>query len=485
LPEWLTSNSNVWLVLPEQTKLVTEAAVLDDSQTVDSKQEVSTDLRGDANRAVPFLDAAKVFDELILTLKPATPKLTSDPLGFFADSLHSSLVGDSSEDPESDPYAIQSVIARLRALRDKEQQIQPSPIDSLMESIRNAVRQSDVRTAIRLVSEVKLDELTAKQLKEFNLIFADAGSDLDDNSSEELACHELVVATGDRLEKKGALEASARRRVAGALVSKGVVLGALNRSQEELAVYDEVVVRYAKATEIELRELVARALINKGITLKNLNQADDAIATYDEVIRLFGKATEPEFRELVARAFLNKGIQLGALKRPDEAIAIFDEVVRRYGEANELELCEQVATALVNKGFQLGMLDRNEEAIAVYEEVLSRYPDAREIGLRDQVAQALFGKGFRLGLLNRSEEAIATYDEAIRQYGEATDTELRVRVAKALGNKGFRLRTLNRNGEAIAAYEEVVRRYDGATESELQRLVAKAKIALDRLAPEA
>ena len=45
-------------------------------------------------------------------------------------------------------------------------------------------------------------------------------------------------------------------RVAGALFNKGVTLGALDRSEDELGAYDEVVARYGDATEPILRRAV-------------------------------------------------------------------------------------------------------------------------------------------------------------------------------------------------------------------------------------
>jgi hypothetical protein len=55
-----------------------------------------------------------------------------------------------------------------------------------------------------------------------------------------------------------------REQVARALVNKGVTLGELGRSEEEIGVYEEVVARFGAAAELPLREQVARALGNKG-----------------------------------------------------------------------------------------------------------------------------------------------------------------------------------------------------------------------------
>ena len=184
---------------------------------------------------------------------------------------------------------------------------------------------------------------------------------------------------------------------------QGVTLGALGRSEEAIAVYDDLLARFGTATELPLREQVARALVNKGVTLGALGRSEEAIAVYDDLLARFGTATELPLREQVARALVNKGVRLGALDRSEDAIAVYDDLLARFGTATELPLREQVARALVNKGVRLGALDRSAEAIAVYDDLLARFGTATELPLREQVAKALFNKGFTLGALGRSD----------------------------------------------------------------------------------
>ena len=99
-----------------------------------------------------------------------------------------------------------------------------------------------------------------------------------------------------------------------------------------------------------LREQVAKALFNKGVTLGALERSEEAIAVYDEVVARFGDAPDPTLREQVARALFNKGVTLGALERSEEALAVYDEVVARFGDDAATGVREQVAKALVNKG---------------------------------------------------------------------------------------------------------------------------------------
>ena len=84
--------------------------------------------------------------------------------------------------------------------------------------------------------------------------------------------------------------------------NKGVALGALGRSTDELAVYDEVVARYSEDPAPALREQVAKALVNKGVALGALGRSTDELAVYDEVVARYGEDPAPALREVVARA---------------------------------------------------------------------------------------------------------------------------------------------------------------------------------------
>jgi hypothetical protein len=68
-----------------------------------------------------------------------------------------------------------------------------------------------------------------------------------------------------------------------------------------------VVGRFWTATELALRGQVAKALFNKGVTLGALGRSDEEIAVYDDVVGRFGTATELALREQVAKAQRLKG----------------------------------------------------------------------------------------------------------------------------------------------------------------------------------
>jgi methyltransferase (TIGR00027 family) len=98
----------------------------------------------------------------------------------------------------------------------------------------------------------------------------------------------------------------------------------LGRSEDAIAAYDDLLSRFAAATELPLRELVANAVFNKGVALRALGRSEDAIAAYDDLLSRFAAATELPLRELVANALVNKGATLSALGRSEDAIAAYD-----------------------------------------------------------------------------------------------------------------------------------------------------------------
>ena len=471
LPKWLRdrgrkADDDVCFVVPEEEAGRGEPA--------GTRSELAA-ARGsiDSGRGERGLDAKDVFAALIEAFKLKQPSLTSDPLGFFAEHLRASLPDSSDQsDQREDIYFIPKVIEKIERARvlevaaAEQRRHTEAALERVLEAVRSS-RYGDVVAAAWALA-LELDSLEQEQLNDLMHAVWSAATGLYDNSQEAMDAYDLVVAIGDVLLKGRGDDPALRERIAKALLNKGYSLGASSRSEEAVAVYDQVVKRFGDATEPALREQVARALVNKGVSLGALNRSEEEVAVYDEVVKRFADATEPVLRERVAWALVNKGAALGALNRSDDAVAVYDEVVKRFGDATEPAVREHVARALVNKGNRLGTLNRSDDAVAVYDEVLKRFGDATEPAVREQVAWALFNKGNRLGALNRSDDAVAVYDEVVKRFGDATEPAMREQVAWALLNKGNRLGTLNRSDDAVAVYDEVVKRFGAKIYQQLQ-----------------
>ncbi len=476
LPDWLIEHNDVQFVLPDESSLTTVA-----SAVVDSLESVSEDAprltitggteESSSNPPKAVLPADRVFDALVRHFKLAAPPLTVNPLSFYAAQLRGFLGPNDPNDAEPDSYySFHTVISRVERARDAEAAEPPD----VLQGFRDAMSKADYRGAITLASQIDLNMLSADGRREVVFVLMDACLGLNDNSAEEIAGYDLIVRVGDLLAEDGPIDLRVQEQVANALGNKGLSLGTLDRNEEAIAVYEDVVRRFGDVQESALREQVANALGNKGFRLGALNRNEEAIATYDDLVRRFADAQEPALRASVAKALRNKGYSLGKLNRNEEAIASYEDLVRRFADAQEPAIREQVSTALLNKGIRLGALNRNEEAIAAYDDLVRRFAEAPESAPGASVAKALRNKGYSLGVLNRNEEAIAAYDDLVRRFAEAPEPAVREQVAKALLSRGITLGSLNRSEEEIDTYDDLVRRFADAQEPAIREQVAKA-----------
>ena len=227
-----------------------------------------------------------------------------------------------------------------------------------------------------------------------------------------------------------------------------MTLGALNRSDEEIGVYDELIARYSDRSEPQIVEPVAKAMVNKGFKLGALNRSDEEIRVYDELIVRYSDRPEPEIVEQVARAMINKGFRLGALNRSDEAIRAYDELIARYSDRPEPEIVEQVAMAMVNKGVRLGALNRSDEEIRVYDELIARYSDRPEPEIVEQVAWAMINKSVTFDDLGKYKEAESTLLRAIELKPDMTEAHIQLIE--------LRLKRPDRQEDALSTAEEII-----------------------------
>jgi tetratricopeptide (TPR) repeat protein len=212
--------------------------------------------------------------------------------------------------------------------------------------------------------------------------------------------------------------APSEAEAAKALYDKGHDLQRQYRTQDAIAVYDDVLARFGDVPEAAVRAQAAEALFNKGSILGTFHHTEKKdLTVYDDLLARYGNATEPSIRQWVAHALINKGVRLEALDRKDDAIAVYDDMLARFGADSEESIYEWVAQALVHKGDILRIFTGHiEDAIAVYDDVLARFGSVSSGFTGEQVALALIRKGFALESLGRKEDAIAVYDDVLARY---------------------------------------------------------------------
>lgn len=494
LPDWLKSNNNVSFVIPPKIPgLSVDATSQGPADTLSGATQV------DAATGVPSvktkapkkveettLPAQQVLDKLIQTFDLKSPMLTTDPLGYFAEYLRSSL-------PQEEAgvlYSSKSVIDRVEKakIRDDAARRVLRRTESQFEQMQDALRRSQYREAIVQGSEMRWKNLSGPQLREFGEAVWSAATQLSDNSDEEIKGYDLVLRISDALLKdttqtENAIVEKLHERAATALLYKGITLGNLNDRQQEVATYDKVIERFGASTDVEVLLVVGQALINKGLAYGELNRSDDELAAYDQILERFSGLEEPDFRELEMNALFNKEIVLSTLSKWEDAIRACDEVITQFGDDEDLTMRETVAQSFNNKGVYLANLDKQSDAISSYDEVVKRFGESTETTLRKQVALAMVNKGYTLAAINRNDEAVSAYDEVVRRFGDSPELPVQEQVATALYNKAESISNSGRFDEAAIAYNELLTRFGNSTEPGLRDTVRRAlnRLGFDQL----
>ena len=274
-------------------------------------------------------------------------------------------------------------------------------------------------------------------------------------------------------------------QVARALIRKGTVLLALDRTDEALAALDEAISMVGKSDVPALVETAAGAFCMKGIMLSVRDRGDEALAALDEAVRRLRGNDAPEAFQQIAFAFFLRGHVLGSLGRTEEALTDWNEAVEFFAKAESPMSCEMAATTLAQKAAVLAGLGQVEEALAAWDRTLQRYEAIELPAFPEVAAMALVNRAYMLGRLNRIEEALADHNEFLRRYGKEKGPELLELSANTLFGKGNLLARSNRPDEALAVFDDMVDRFEsdnrpGILEPVAKSLFQRAKI-LERL----
>ncbi len=273
------------------------------------------------------------------------------------------------------------------------------PVDNPLSRVVSAIERSEYRTAITTTVALPRTDLGGDDLLPLMDAMLRAAAGLQDDSEDEVIAYNLVVGMGDSLPERASRDRKIQEKIESALFNKGVVLGHQGKSEEAIAVYDDLVRRFDDSRDPPSKENLAKALFNKGSRLAELSRPGEALAVYDELIKRFASAAEPRVVEALAKAMVNRGIALARLTRFDEAIADFDDVVILWGESPNPFFRERTALALLNKATALIKLGRPEGAMAAYEEIINRFAEdtAAEMLKQMSVARVLL-ESVRSGL---------------------------------------------------------------------------------------
>ncbi len=262
----------------------------------------------------------------------------------------------------------------------------------------------------------------------------------------------------------------------GASWMKGLLLFSRGRTDEALAALDEAVPRLRQSDSSDDDALLATACSVQGFALVAAGRSEEALATWDEALGFFDKTDVAVLSEMAAAVLAQKAVTLAGLDRLEEALDAWDGVLLRHETIDSPALPEVAATALVNKGHMLGRLNRTGEALAVYDDFMRRYGKDDAPALLGLSADALFGKEDLLEMSNRDDEASTVCDEIVHRFAESETPPLAERAARALLKKGALLSQRGREEDALVAYDDVVRRFGDHRDPAIAGCVSAALI---------
>ncbi|TAN62586.1 hypothetical protein EPN18_04470, partial [bacterium] len=257
LPPWLTENANVCFVVPDEEA---RGKGKDQTNPVTALQESSksaVQVAGLDNTKDNVLKAQEVLEAIIESFELDTPSLIKDPLDFYAKHLDKSFLQDGEvEDLYSLKEGVIDKIKKANSLWIEDNKAKPANKEDVsLEKIRDAVRKSSYATAIKEAKEIDLSKLDQSQLAELmDLMHLFTRWSLA-NPQEELDRNNIIIGIFDKFipENQTLKE---KEQVARALVNKGVTLGVLNRSEEAIKAYNDVIERFGDAKEPGLKEQV-------------------------------------------------------------------------------------------------------------------------------------------------------------------------------------------------------------------------------------
>lgn len=143
-----------------------------------------------------------------------------------------------------------------------------------------------------------------------------------------------------------------------------VIFGILDTKKECLLVYDEIINLFTETKEsVQGQEIILQTFLNKARVLGDLNRYEEALAAYNELIRKFFDSQE---RKELVQALEEKGDILRSINRREDAITVYKEIVNRFATAQDRSIKEQVERVLRKVTCILLGLGRYKQAYALW-----------------------------------------------------------------------------------------------------------------------
>ncbi|VVP67617.1 hypothetical protein PS907_01739 [Pseudomonas fluorescens] len=181
----------------------------------------------------------------------------------------------------------------------------------------------------------------------------------------------------------------------------------------------------------------ASALANAGSAMGEINRHDQSIEIYNELLKRFdGKGIEG-MESLIATALNGKAGSLGLLGLHDEADVLLDIIIDRLEKRETFANSEYMAHAITNKVTGLVIREMDDEALKHCNLFLDRFGGK----ISKEIANHLITiRGYQFSILSRQKrqvEAENVYDRTILQFDYLDDPEIKSEMGKLKNGKAF------------------------------------------------
>ena len=203
-----------------------------------------------------------------------------------------------------------------------------------------------------------------------------------------------------------------------AIIKKAELLYKLERFEDVLPAYNDVISYFDDSDKDHLKEAVAKAVINRVAVLNKLNREDDLLPALDEVIERFENSSTNEYYEQASMAMLQKS-QLLEDGSPEVLLSLYTDIIDRLRNASSPKIKNQVDDIFINRVDILSDNGTDDELLDAVEDLIDRFKDSQL--QNGELEQAMYKRAEILENLNRDEEALEAYSEFLEKFGKTKE----------------------------------------------------------------
>jgi len=209
-----------------------------------------------------------------------------------------------------------------------------------------------------------------------------------------------------------------KEKVEKALIKKAELLYKLERFEDVLPAYKDVISYFDGSDKDHLQEAVAKAVINRVSVLKKLNKDDELLPALEEVISRFEDSSVNEYYENASLAMLDKA-QLLEDASAEDLMPLYNAIIDRLRNASTPKIKTQVDDIFVKRVDLLTENGPEQKLLDAVDELIERFEGSQTH--TGQLEQAMYKKAEVLENLGRDEEALEAYSEFLDTFGKTKE----------------------------------------------------------------